>query len=1135
MTDKNTISTNRLDGWQRRLLDLTMRNVMLNLRKTKTIVELTEHDPEKIVQQLRDGRLADSVGEDKEQRVAILKKLNRESLNSFNENGTNTLYVSLGALHWREKGSRDMRIAPLLFIPLEITRRKALTFEIGMLDEDPMLNVTLLEMLRRDYGATFPELATIPMLQFESDGNEQTDQQEADREAGEDFPDWAKVFRIIGAQVDAINEHLDDGRKWSIEMQSFIGLFSFSKFLMWHDISINEEQVRDHRLLGQLNANLQIADSHRPLDIAEVENNSLVDLMLPIDYDSSQLMAVAEADRGTSFVLHGPPGTGKSQTITNIIANALFKGKRVLFVSEKKAALDVVKKRLSSIGLSPFCLELHSNKAQKRSFFNQFSLWELEMIRKPGERKDFPSGLDASIKYLRGCAKRLRELTQSIHEDRGQGLSLFELISGAGAISGETLNLTDAEMQNLSLADMSRLRELLEQLDTVEEILGRHPASSPLIGLYPGDNTIETQDNIVKALDDLQRAIVNTRKKARGILNRWFFKRTPEEILSRREEWLRLNELALLDIADDIDAKENAVARWKGAVRDLRRWHHFAGCVPALSQSAPSAFRFYLEGVPGSTAADAFAKGFYTAKARESVDRDDRLRSFSGLLHEKELKRFRDIDSFYRDMAKESLVEELHNHRRLTSLSDDESEEFSVLRRRIFNRGRGVSLRQVVNESHHVIHRLFPCMLMSPLSVAQFLDMELGLFDLVIFDEASQMETPDAIGAIARGKQTIIVGDPKQLPPTAFFTTSATGADDLSESQDADSILEDALAIGMPSLYLTRHYRSRHESLIAFSNYMFYDGGLLTFPSVNDKELKVTHINPYGVYDYGHSRTNAVEAQAVVDYVMKRLAEYGGDDHPSIGIVTFSKPQSDLIEDMLTSALMRDRGTASNLDQSGEPIFVKNLENVQGDERDIIVFSVGYGPDENGRVSLNFGPINKQGGERRLNVAVTRAKEEMVVFSSLLPEHIPVDDKTSKGVAALRAFILYSIDGSLPHVDGDATDRCDSMARQIADRLRSEGMTVATDVGRSDFRVDIAVMDPDNPEVYRLGIILDGLNYTSLPTVRDREVTVPAVLTNLGWEICRIWALDWFDNPDSVIRRIKDRVNSSSPLRASRE
>ncbi len=1117
MTNQNQ-NTNRIAGWQRKLLDLTMRNAMLNLRPSKTIITLIENDPETIVRLLRENRLGEVIGNDKEERLEILKTLYRESRHSFNENGTNTLFVSLGTMRWYDKDSADARIAPLIFIPLEIVRSKAMTFEVRMLDEDPMLNITLLEMLRRDYGVTFPELNPMPMLELEPEVVEGTMNQNGIIDISTDLPDWKSIFKILSDHIDAINEYQPTDRKWQMPIQSFIGLFSFTKFLMWHDINEHESQVRAHELLDHLSRNSQLHNTQETLNAAEIEARSPMDLMLPIDYDSSQLVAIAEADRGSSFVLHGPPGTGKSQTITNIIANAMFKGKSVLFVSEKKAALEVVQSRLSAIGVAPFCLELHSNKAQKRSFFSQLNRELIDLVKFRHDCVDFPAAYTAKSQRLAESLKRLVELTRALHCDREDGMSLYGFITETSKIEGELLTLSEEELTNLRAGDINEIIDTLRQLDTVVQILGHHPSSSSLKGLYPFENTIEAQTNLEQTLKELPSVIDRVRRKANGIINRWFMKRTPEELLSQRKEWQRLSELAKLDIGESIDAKEDATKRWLDSTSGLRKWHHFATRTHLLRRSAPTTLNYYLEGKSGAESANAFAKGFHYGKAQQAVNGDNTLRSFNGLLHENTLQAYREADGEFREISTQALSEELLNRLRSMELTEEELKELAVLERRIYNKGRGVSLRQIINDSRHVLHRLFPCMLMSPLSVAQFLDMKPGLFDLVIFDEASQMETPDAIGAIARANQTVIVGDPKQLPPTSFFSSGLGKTEEASENQDADSILEDALAIGMPSLYLTRHYRSRHESLISFSNNIFYDGRLLTFPSVNDSERKVTHIDPHGIYDYGKTRTNVIEAQAVADYVINRLEQSA----ESIGIVTFSKAQSNLIEEMLTKSLSRNKVAARNLDHATEPVFIKNLETVQGDERDIIIFSVGYGPDKEGKVSLNFGPLNQQGGERRLNVAVTRAKCEMVVFSSLMPEHIPADAALSKGVSALRSFISYSIDGKLPEVENKSSYNRDELVEQIASRLRREGYMVNNNVGRSDFRVDIAITDATDPDSYCIGIIIDGLNYRALPTIRDREITIPAVLENLGWRIHRIWALDWLDNPDAVIRHISE-------------
>ncbi len=280
---------------------------------------------------------------------------------------------------------------------------------------------------------------------------------------------------------------------------------------------------------------------------------------------------------------------------------------------------------------------------------------------------------------------------------------------------------------------------------------------------------------------------------------------------------------------------------------------------------------------------------------------------------------------------------------------------------------------------------------MSPLSVSQYLDMRSKQFDLVIFDEASQMPTSEAVCAIARGAATVIVGDPKQMPPTSFFEAQQTDDSD-AEFDDLESILDDCISLSLPSQYLSWHYRSKHESLIAFSNVHYYDGRLITFPSVDDQERKVTLQPVKGIYDFGKTRSNKTEAKAVVDDIIARLqSQQESGVTRSIGVVAFSKVQSSLIEDMLTDALAKHPDLETLATGGEEPIFIKNLENVQGDERDIILFSIGYGPDKQGRVSMNFGPLNQRGGERRLNVAVSRARYEMKVFSSLRSSQIDLD------------------------------------------------------------------------------------------------------------------------------------------------
>ena len=437
--------------------------------------------------------------------------------------------------------------------------------------------------------------------------------------------------------------------------------------------------------------------------------------------------------------------------------------------------------------------------------------------------------------------------------------------------------------------------------------------------------------------------------------------------------------------------------------------------------------------------------------------------------------------------------------------------EMTILKKAIRNNSRGMSLRTLFEKIPNLLPRLCPCMLMSPLSVSQYLRAEGGQFDLVVFDEASQLPTSEAIASISRGNALIVVGDPRQLPPTSFFETDAFDEEN-AEKEDLESILDECIALSLPSVHLKWHYHSRHESLIAFSNANYYDNGLLTFPSNDDLSTRVSFMAVDGTYDRGRSRTNEAEADAVVEEVRRRLSD-PAEASKSIGIVTFNVSQKNLIDKKLEELFLKSKALARFAAQQAEPLFVKSLENVQGDERDVILFSIGYGRDRKGRVSLNFGPLNQDGGWRRLNVAVSRARCEMQVFSSLQPEQIAENGFVPRGVTDLKAFLKYARDGrkTLQEISSENAVK-DLLAEKITEELRASGKEVHTQIGSSAFRVDVGVVDPDRPGNYLYGIILDGPGYASAESARDREIIRPQVLEGLGWTLDRKWILDRYDD-----------------------
>ncbi|NLB23692.1 MAG: DUF3320 domain-containing protein [Clostridium sp.] len=453
------------------------------------------------------------------------------------------------------------------------------------------------------------------------------------------------------------------------------------------------------------------------------------------------------------------------------------------------------------------------------------------------------------------------------------------------------------------------------------------------------------------------------------------------------------------------------------------------------------------------------------------------------------------------------------------------SREIGVLQRALRSGARNLSIRNLFSETDHLLRRIAPCMLMSPMSVAQYLKPEANLFDLVVFDEASQIPTAEAIGALGRGKEAIIVGDPKQLPPTSFFMTQNNESDEPEAFQDLDNILEDALALSMPESYLLWHYRSRHESLISFSNRNFYEGKLFTYPSPDDMVSKVTLRKNAGVYERGGARVNRMEASEVVAEVIRRMKDPILKEK-SIGIVTFSVVQQNLIEELLRDQIHGSEELEMALQAMPEQLFVKNLENVQGDERDVILFSVAYGPDEEGRMTMNFGPLNQEGGWRRLNVAVSRARYEMVVFTNIDLNRFNVSPTTARGVHDLKAFLEFANRPirTLSLEEIRKTSSSINLNGLLAERLRERGWIVETSIGTSRFKVDLGLVDPKNPDRFILGVMCGGESYRRAQAAYDREVLQKSILKGLGWEIERVFAMDWLEDEEGVVEHLIRRA-----------
>jgi very-short-patch-repair endonuclease len=519
------------------------------------------------------------------------------------------------------------------------------------------------------------------------------------------------------------------------------------------------------------------------------------------------------------------------------------------------------------------------------------------------------------------------------------------------------------------------------------------------------------------------------------------------------------------------------------------------------------------------------------------VDEEEIIRTFVSAEHEKRISDFRTLDdkvtNLTRSWIRARLCSELP-----TPDSVTKSSEWGLLRREMNKKKRHIPLRELMTQIPTALTKLTPCLLMSPLSIAQYLSADTSTFDVVVFDEASQIPVWDAIGAIARGKRVVMVGDPKQLPPTNFFDRAESDVDEEDVEGDLESILDECLGANLPTMHLAWHYRSRHESLIAFSNHRYYGGGLVTFPSPVTDDRAVSFHPVAGIYEKGGARINQPEAKALVADIVRRLKSPGFKQSKlTIGVVTFNSEQQALIEDLLDEERRRDPSIEAYFSESElEPLFVKNLESVQGDERDIMYFSITYGPDRSGAVSMNFGPMNREGGERRLNVAITRARHELRVFSSLKAEQMDLTRTQARGVADLKHFLEFAERGPRALAEstrGSQGDFESPFEEAVAAALGNLGWNIHTQVGASAFRVDLAVVHPDAPGVYLTGIECDGATYHRSATARDRDKLREQVLRGLGWEILRIWSTDWWIDKAGIVNKVHEKLNAL--LQVSRE
>lgn len=1361
--EKPTSAASRIDRWQKKLLDLTLRNRLLSFPDTKKtipflctdvayledrlanggalqVISLPDQNPlgERDAALYRDvhGRdlqrsfaaealLRDELPSPLETREleARLIDLHRQVRNDFAEGGANTLFLAVGFLRWKKKpdDERSYR-APLLLVPVKLERRSASSrFTIRFHEDEPRFNATLLQFLERDFDLKLPQLAAdLPL-----DDN------------GVDVP------RLLATMRQAIR----DVPGMEVIDETALSTFSFAKFLMWKDLVERTAALRENRVVRHLidtpEQAFHAGDGEAPfrderdLDRAYVPS----DIICLLPSDSSQTAASLDAAEGRDFVIVGPPGTGKSQTIANMIANCLAVGKTVLFVAEKTAALDVVYRRLREHGLGNHCIELHSNKADRKHFLGQLkAAWEHGGASDASEWVAINERLrihrDTLNAYVEALHKRYPNawtpymalgIALRSADDVAPGLSwperdahdeqmlhdLEELAAEVGLVFGSVERLPALDLievgewssgwQDKTLTAVQSLR------NAVDLLAGAVGGYRTQLGLLPKETGSQAE---IEALTALSRALARSRGRDIAIAFDRDFSQCADALAELGASVRAYHEAerglsasygshALNDLEPDTldrqwrDAKASF---WPNSTLgkrkvqkllqeyvdqgeavpevDLPLLRHMKECLAAIDQnllkSKPlpisglttnvgaaaeilelaselrNALRFpgwspeevrsiirsispclrdgaendnvrragdrllaategleiarlhfaELSGKAAAVESDGYdlatlgdklaaladarhllrdwsawcrvknramarnleplvkqieqgtirpeeaRSAFRLAYARwwlpKVLDSDAVLRNFRRFQHEHAIKEFREIDDLVRARATRRVISAIA-HGLPAVQSVPRNSELGLLRHQMDLQRPSQSIRDMIGKMPQNFSKLAPCMLMSPLSIAQYLPANQALYDVVIFDEASQITTWDAVGAIARARQTIIVGDPKQLPPTNFFGRNEEEEDVADHEKDLESILDEAKASGIPVRDLRWHYRSRSESLIAFSNHHYYQNRLVTFPSpaVEDRAVSLRKV-PNGVYDRGKSRTNRIEAEAVAREAVSRMKGWlklAEKERPTLGVITFNAQQQSLILDLLDAARRDDPELEWFFaDDRVETTIVKNLENVQGDERDVILFSITFWKDTAGKLTMDFGALNRDGGERRLNVAVTRARQELIVFSGFTADQIDSSRTKALAVRHLKTFLDYAERGAvaLPAQDMGSVGGFDSPFEEaVAEQLERFGWTLVPQVGISGFRIDLGVRHPDLAGTYLAGVECDGATYHGSATARDRDKVREQVLTGLGWNILRVWSTDWWFDASGCAERLHTSLQTL--LEQSRE
>ncbi|MDO8383091.1 MAG: DUF4011 domain-containing protein [Microbacterium sp.] len=1263
-----------------------------------------------------------------------LRALASKAKTLVEETGANNLYLAFGTLRWTFN-DRELT-SPLILVPVALESvSRGQSFRI-VLDEagSSTPNYCLLEKLRVSFGLEIPGL-----------------QNPAEDASGINLPE---VFNAVRQSM------VDAKRPFVVEESVHLAILQFAKFRLWKDLDDNWEQLLGNELvrhLAESPTDAFVESAPRPIDV----DLDVLATQVPVSADSSQLEAVAEAVAGRTFVLEGPPGTGKSQTITNLLARALAAGRRVLFVAEKRAALDVVKARLDAVGLGPFSLDLHDKGARPTAV--------REQLRKALDAQARPdvAALKAQLETSETSRGTLSRYAQRLHEPNAAGYSLYSarahllaapddvvalevptaLASGGteqvfdelrstlrsmaavsdlarpaeshpwgfieigngqrvdalavhqaaqafdtaltaaldggapGAVLARagrpeqleawaqiasaprySLDAIDYAASPTGAAEIARLRADIAALEAgsawltsldarimqrdiasihaaavaadESSFFGRKKRRRAVLEMIAPDLVVEKATISLKHLSTLTAAIADSATRTAPVRNAllhlpaplvdgaWnpFMPDAAEAILTALDGMASISRLLGSDrspagalqsdlrayyaaTTSDVPSAERigAVAgAWRtlvtqsntgpadGSPQDrFTSWAGDAGVIPAWDRTRgarnvvtvdPVTLNRWLDlldhleplrraGMAGARAGIlsgqvdaedaslAFDKGLAAASIAERGEATA-LSSFDPLAHNRAITRFTDSSEAIRGELPRAIPADILGMRRFDAAFD--GGDMGALKRQLARQRGGDSVRTLMEKYGDLITQIAPCMLMSPESVARFFPARSGMFDIVVFDEASQIRVADAVGAMGRAASVVVVGDSKQMPPTSFAEISADPEDEQESAAmpvaDEESILTECTQARVPSKWLSWHYRSQDEALIAFSNHQYYDSRLSSFPAPL-RSAETVAVGPNVAeaerLDHGISlvrvpgqfarsggrgvlRTNIVEAEEIVREISLRFAR-SADQTPSLGVITFNVQQRDLIENMLRDAADERIGRAMD---ERDGLFVKNLESVQGDERDTILFSVAFSANQRGMLPLNFGPLSRAGGERRLNVAVTRARRQVILYSSFDPVDLRAEQTSSRGIKDLKAYLELAQRGTEVRDDSPLREAVNDRHREdIAAELRSRGLVVKTDVGLSDFRVDLSLASASNPSQPLVAVLLDGEGWRSRRTVADRDGLPVEVLRGLmRWPaVERVWLPAWLRERDVTVERLVSAVDAAAEAWAAGE